>query len=290
MLGSGAKRETAREQERDVFRDSGRDPARETPRERPRDGAREPLREPFHARDHGRDQPTRDHVSKTAGFTPSGARRHRFKDDGEVPVVHVAAHRDRSQPGFPGGLAGGVAAPTGRNAHFADPHIAEERSAREKAERALEAARESVLHLQTRVGHAELALREALGQVEEREQTIAALRLQLSAEQGATLQARREVEHADKLRRDAEASLQIKTDQHRQAMQVLKVEMEGLRTSSAAQHTMSFPRSAKAPVRAVKPMKTRAPKVVLPAEDEQEPVKWWLTSESKAKPATRRKG
>jgi hypothetical protein len=290
MLGSGVKRDTARDQDRDVFRDVGRDPVRETQRERPREGMREPLREPFHSRDHGRDQPARDHTSKTPGFTPSGARRHRFKDDGEVPVVHVAAHRDRSQLGFPGGTGAGNAAPSGRNAHFADPHVTEERSAREKAERALEAARESVHHLQTRVGHAELALREALGQVEAREQMIASLRMQLSAEQEASLLARHEAEHADKLRRDAEASLQAKAEQHRQAVQALKSEIAALRASGAAQQTMTFARPAKAPARVVKPMKARAPKVVLPDEDEQEPVKWWLTSEAKAKPATRRKG
>lgn len=263
MLGGGAKREP--------HRDTGRD-ARDHGREQTRD----------HARDHGRE--SIDHGAKSAGFTPSGARRHRFKDDGEVPVVHIAPHRDRSQT--LGAAALPPAAP--RTTHFVDPHAAEDRAARERAERALEAARETIRHLQTRIGHAELASREALGQVDARDRTIAELRARIQDHEEQLSVARAVAEHAEDMRRKAVSAADARSEQHRDTVAALKAELASLRLRLETKSSPPAPRVARAEPPAPPARRKRAAKEIAPVEDEEEPVQWWLTSQPKPKASGRR--
>ncbi len=79
-------------------------------------------------------------------------RARRFVRDGEVPVVVLNRPRD---------IPGGAAVPTNRLA-VAENALRMERAARERAERALHEAQTNLQHLQTQIGHAALAHKEAL--------------------------------------------------------------------------------------------------------------------------------
>ena len=254
------------------------------------------VREPSHGRDnshgrdpsHGRDLSHRsDGGGKSPTFTPSGARRHRFKDDGEVPVVHVATHRDRSQGGLLGASGAGQSALPGRSQP--DPHVAEDRAARERAERALESAREAVLHLQTRVGHADLALREALAQVESRDQTIAGLRQQMAEHQSEMTAARRATAQAEEARRNADANAESRIERHRQDLAAVRAELASLKEERVQNSYVVPPRAVVAPARIKPSLASARSQAAAPVEDEDEPVQWWLSSEAKAKPAVKRR-
>lgn len=80
-------------------------------------------------------------------------RARRFVRDGEVPVVVLGRTRDPALPV--------TAAPSNR-VQAAESALQAERAARERAERALHEAQESIQHLQTQLGHANLAHAEAL--------------------------------------------------------------------------------------------------------------------------------
>ena len=203
-----------------------------------------------------------DHASKPASYSPAGARRHRFKDDGEVPVVHVAPHRERGPGGSP---------VPGRIANQVDGQASEERASRERAERALEAARETIRHLQTRLGHDELALREALAQAQASEQATAALRQELEFHRGQLAEAAGAAEQADHARRTSSEDL----ERHRQALKAAEAELAALRGSQGV--AKAWPARVAKLAGPAKPK--RQPKASGPVEKEPEPVKWWLTSQ-----------
>ncbi len=198
-----------------------------------------------------------------------------------MPVVHVTPHRDR-------GVPPGVALPA-RSGSSADPHASEERAARERAERALESARETVHHLQTRLGHAELALREAVDQDAAKGRTIAALRQEIEQIRAEAATARLAADEADAARLSAESLAEDRFERQREALAEAEAEIRTLRDRLAAEQKAASP----AP-RAAKTLSTRkpavarrvAPKPVEP-EEEPEPVKWWLPSPKKAAPPTR---
>lgn len=87
----------------------------------------------------------------SSAISPSQARpagRHRFVQDGEVPVVVVNPRQQRSEEDN-----GALAALEG--------NLAREREARQAAEKALEQATATIRQLQTRLAHAEMARHEA---------------------------------------------------------------------------------------------------------------------------------
>lgn len=199
--------------------------------------------------------------------SPTGARRHRFVQDGEVSVVHAALQRDRNTDG------GSPASLTDASRRL----MAEERAARERAEQAAEKAQATILALQTRLGHAELALRDALALSESREQAIQSLRAQLD-EQAAELETtkadlRAAVEDAEAARDDA---------------QELKRRLRETRQTAAPAPRQPV-QPAQQQFRLPPPIpKRRSPAVAQEPEVEPEPVKWWLTSEKNPKRNTRR--
>jgi hypothetical protein len=216
-----------------------------------------------------------EHGFKPAAHAPNNPRRHRFKDDGEVPVVHVAGHRDRSLP------PGATPAPH-RPPHQTDPHAAEDRAARERAERALEAAKETIRQLQTHAGHAELALREAVGQAEAQQQAMASLRSELAACQADLAQARAAAARAEAARVEAEAEAAEEFERQRLEQAALEDELRQLRlerrkAEKAAAQRAAVPADAPRKPPAIR-RKAAAPTV---PEVEEEPVKWWLPSEKK---------
>jgi hypothetical protein len=108
-------------------------------------------------------------------FTPAGGHKRRFVQDGEVPVtlVHglVAGRRDSPEAG----TARGAAMPTNR-LEVAEQALASEIALREKVERALQEAQASVHDLRTKLGHAQLAQREATDALHREQENMVALR------------------------------------------------------------------------------------------------------------------
>ena len=86
-------------------------------------------------------------------------RRHRFVQDGEVPVVHVSRRAEATGDPLSQGSNRLQAAEAAGQA---------ERAGRERAERALHAAQATMHELQTKLGHAELALAEAQAEARNR--------------------------------------------------------------------------------------------------------------------------
>ncbi len=101
-----------------------------------------------------------------------GARRHRFVQDGEVPVSVVRGRRDQ-----PVQSAASAPRSSEERDRLLDEHAAE-RTAREQAERRLTDAHGLIRTLQTRLGHAELERDEAVAE-------MTSLREQLQAERVA---------------------------------------------------------------------------------------------------------
>jgi hypothetical protein len=102
-------------------------------------------------------------------------RARRFVRDGEVPVVVLNRARDTSNT---------VSVPSNRLA-LAESALRTERTARERAERALHEAQINIQHLQTQMGHAALAHAEALA-VERESRELAERRVtEITAERDA---------------------------------------------------------------------------------------------------------
>ena len=101
----------------------------------------------------------RAHAPRTQDTTPSGRHRHRFVADGEVPVVMVQSRPDQ---------------PANNRLDAAAAVLAEERAARERAERALAAANATIRDLQTKLAHATLAQDEAAAALHTAQQQLAA--------------------------------------------------------------------------------------------------------------------
>lgn len=104
-----------------------------------------------------------------SGDAPSpGRHRHRFVSDGEVPVVMVQSRPD--QPGSNRLDAANAAA------------LKDERAARERAERSLQAAQATIRDLQTKLAHATLARDEVAAALRACQEQLAAARTQFPAE------------------------------------------------------------------------------------------------------------
>lgn len=110
--------------------------------------------------------PIPNHRPERQGDHPGGGnpRRHRFVQEGEIPV-EVVSLRDHSSR-----AAGG---PAGAPRHRIDENaLAAERLAREQAERAFAELSDRYRELQTKLGHAELARDEAVALAARRQSQI----------------------------------------------------------------------------------------------------------------------
>jgi multidrug efflux pump subunit AcrA (membrane-fusion protein) len=132
-------------------------------------------------------------------------------------------------------------------------------------------------------------LREALAQVEARDQTIAALRQQIAEQQSELAAARRAMAQLEEARRNADATAEARIERHRHELALARAELAELRIDRAPHAHVVPPRPVVVPARIkVSQVATRA-KAAAPVEDEEEPVQWWLSSEAKAKPTVKRR-
>ena len=138
--------------------------------------------------------------------TASGPPRHRFRQDGEVPVVRLAlsqGKRSKEQ----------AASPLGLEANPKDQHPQEGKSqAAGESIRALQEVTEQLRAMQTRLGHAELALAEAAEATRTTQEKAAALRQALE-ESGAQLEQVRAKLTASERSREA-LEQQLKATRH----------------------------------------------------------------------------
>ena len=185
--------------------------------------------------------------------------RHRFVPDGAVPVTVISRHRSDEADG----------PPTSRAA--IEAVLREECAARERAERSLQEALATVRDLQTKLGHAELAYREASGTAEAARAAADSLRAEhgerelrwhedLAAERAARLAAEAALAEATRVREPVK--------QPRASVPVAQPTLDLQDTSPAPM--------AKAPAKvAVKRMRKAA---LEQGQREPEPVQWWLKS------------
>lgn len=141
-------------------------PADLDPSDQPQPEAR--MREALGLRSDGtRVTPVAHRPDRQPDFGSGPARRHRFVQEGEIPV-EVATLRDHAPRG-----------PTPRH-RVDDAALAAEKLAREQAERAFSELSERLREVQTKLGHAELARDEAMAMATARLHEIEVLRAQAS--------------------------------------------------------------------------------------------------------------
>ena len=239
-----------------------------------RHGGQAPSR-PVQERFGGERTTPRPQGGQPAGFGAAGTRRHRYVQDGEVPVVQLSSTaRDRRRDGLPPPVS-----PQEPQADGTRAALAQERSARIRAEQALERAQATLLGFETRLGHAEITQREAVDLARTREATIARLQadlLELEERLGA---AQRDLVEA------------------RQRERALETDLENARAGSTDMPLFAdepppllrVRRSGPTAAREVTPRASRAPSPAMEAE-EPEPVKWWLTPAPVLKRGARRTG
>ena len=187
-----------------------------------------------------------------------------------MPVVHVSRRAEGASEPVPQGFNRLQAAEAASQA---------ERAGRERAERALHAAQAAIHELQTKLGHAELALAEAQAQAKSRATELDGLR-------AASLQHELRLAAAEEARQSAE-----------QAAQAARAALQGERqTRKAAEQAAAEARAASKPQRgrlahednqsaADTARKPRVPKreTAQPAAHEPQPVKWWLSSKARGR-------
>jgi hypothetical protein len=220
-----------------------------------------------------RPQPAAQPSFGSGSFSSAGPRRHRYVQDGEVPVVQISTLRDRRRE------PGAATSSTEPQVDVGRAALGLERAARLRAEQALERAQATVHGLETRLGHAEITQREAVEQARAHERRCVSLQAELAqqADQLSTV----EQQLADALRRQdelreelAEAREEVKKAKAAK-VSAARAPVEPARVERVAAERPRLERTAKPRV-----VKSVAPVVEV---DEPEPVKWWLTPPSKSK-------
>ena len=204
------------------------------------------------------EQPRLPPEGRHTGRTSAGKSRHRFVQDGAVPVTLVSRRRPDEADGPAASHAATEAA------------LQDERAARARAEQALQEALATVRDLQTKLGHAELAQREAFAAAEaarDAADTLRATHQETEALWQADLAAERAV------RAMAEAALAEAVSAGQPTEQTRRAASPAA-PAAAMQDASAEPAKAAAK-RAPKEARKAASK---PRQREPQPVKWWLKS------------
>ncbi|MGI4792692.1 MAG: hypothetical protein ACRYG8_01135 [Janthinobacterium lividum] len=142
----------------------------------------------------GKSEPPR----RTTYQAKPGAGRHRFKQDGEVPVVRISlAEGGRSGEHHPRALAETVQVGAGQG-HRADVRGQDG----EESARQLQVLREQLQATRTRLGHAELVAGEASRTAQARQEEAAGLRLALDTAEATLAQLRTELMASEQAREE----------------------------------------------------------------------------------------
>ena len=196
---------------------------------------------------------------RPAGRSSADKPRHRFVQDGAVPVTILNRHRPDEADGPPMNRAAVEAA------------LQDERAARDRTERSLQEALATVRDLQTKLGHAELAHREASATAQAARAEADALRAEYG-EQALRWTEDLAAERAARLA--AEAALTGATHAREPAKRT-RVLALAAQPALDLEDALRAPK-AKAPVKAA--VKRTRKAASEPGRHEPEPVKWWLRS------------
>jgi len=251
----------------------------ETPRHRP-----EPERSEAPTRTPG----TLGMFGGGGGGGAGGLHRRRFVQDGDVPVTVLR----RGEAGPDAAAHRGAAAPLAAQSsrlQRAESLLAIETATREKAERALHDALQSLRDLQTKIGHAELARNEAQDILRREREAAAASRTMF---EGLTAELAGVKEQLQDSQKDAEA-LQRALDEEKRARKAAeKAQKAAEEELDEAKRLISTLESVDTtPTQAASAAgKTRKAAVKANADlfertslGEPEPVKWWLNAKTPAK-------
>lgn len=210
------------------------------------------------------ERPQAGSPGRSGGRSPADKPRHRFVQDGAVPVTILNRHRPDEADGLSASHAAIEAA------------LRNERTARAKAERSLQDALATVHDLQTKLGHAELAHGEALATAQAARADADALRAE---HQEQALRWSQDLTAERAARAAAEAALAEAASAHGPARRTRP-------SASAAQPLLDLPDVSPSPEPTVpaKVVAKRARKAAQPRQREQQPVKWWLKSARKRWP------
>ena len=208
------------------------------------------------------EQPRPTPEGRPAGRTSAGKPRHRFVQDGAVPVTLV----NRRRPDEADGSAAGRTA--------IEAALQDERAVRTKAERMLQEALATVRDLQTKLGHAELARQEEADAALAARAAVEALRV-------AHQERERRWQHALAAERAARAVAEAARMRATSARGHAERTRQAVSTARPAPEEPDIPAVPAAAVPAKTVMK-RAPRVAsTPRPREPRPVKWWLKSAEK---------
>lgn len=207
-------------------------------------------------------------IALKASFSSAGPRRHRYVQDGEVPVVQVSSLRDRRREPA-------IVAPAAHEqpADAVRQMLAQERAGRVRAEQALERLQATLHAVETRLGHAEITRREAAEQASRHEANATRLQAELLEQTAAAQAARLQANAALERQRDLERQL----DAAQSSFDVSNVEVPIEVPPPLLRRVNAKPAAVRAAARAA------TPELPLSDPDEPEPVKWWLTPVSKSK-------
>jgi len=197
---------------------------------------------------------------RSAGRSSADKPRHRFVQDGAVPVTILNRHRSDEADGLSASHAAIEAA------------LQDERTTRAKAERSLQEALATVHDLQTKLGHAELAHREA---------TAAA---QTARAEADALRAEHQ-EQALRWSQDLGAGRAARAATKATPAEAIGARGQAVRTRRfppAVEPVVKAQDAASAPAPGVVAKRTR--KTAEPRQQEPQPVKWWLKSARKRWP------
>ena len=196
---------------------------------------------------------------RLVGRSSADKPRHRFVQDGAVPVTILNRHRSDEAEGSPASRTAIEAA------------LQDERAARNRAERSLQEALATVRDLQTKLGHAELAHREASATAQAARAEADALR----AEHGEQALRWTEDLAAERAARAAAEAALAGTTHAREPAKRTRISASAAQPALDLQDASPAP-MAKAPAKAV--VKRTRKGVSEPGRHEPEPVKWWLRS------------
>ena len=199
---------------------------------------------------------------RATGRSSADKPRHRFVQDGTVPVTILNRHRPDEAEGSPASRTAIEAA------------LRDERAARDRAERSLQEALATVRDLQTKLGHAELAHREALAAAQASRAELDALRAE---RQERKLRWTEDLATERTTRLAAEAALAEAT-RAREPAKRTRVSAPAAQPALDLQDASPAPR-AKAPAKAAAKRTRKA--AAEPRQREPQPVKWWLKSARK---------
>ena len=238
--------------------------------------------------------PTRQQADpqRQNGHRPTGDRssstshRHRFVQDGEVPVVMVSHATGTGSLAAPG--RGGESRSPANRATVNAADLGAERAGRERAERGLQQAQATIRDLETKLAHAEMARTEAMAAVQAARAAAAATRDECANEierahaaLAVERAAREKAEHALQQALTGPADIRVRRAYTRRTPlpQLFATEPEAAmpvgEAAPVAEEAMAAPMKVtrKRTTGGEKPARTRA-------VAEPKPVKWWVKSKS----------